>query len=64
MPPKISEATAALSEARCDVITFHCTANSTDGGPEGEKLILDTMAKAGAGKASSTATALRRALSQ
>jgi maleate isomerase len=43
-------------------VTFHCTANSTDEGTDGEQRILDAMAKAGARKASSTATAIRRAL--
>ena len=60
--PRITEAAGALVDARCDVITFHCTANSTDGGAAGEAFILDALKKAGARHASSTATALRRAL--
>lgn len=58
---RITEAAGALVDARCDVVTFHCTANSTDGGVEGEALILDALKKAGAKHASTTATALRRA---
>lgn len=60
--PRISEAAAALVDARCDVVTFHCTANSTEEGPQGEAQILAALEAGGAGKASSTATALRRAL--
>jgi maleate isomerase len=60
--PRITEATAALVDARCNVVTFHCTANSTDEGTEGERLILDAMRKGGAERASTTATAIRRAL--
>ena len=60
--PRITEATAALVDAKCDVITFHCTANSTEDGTAGEASILAAMHKAGAAKASSTATAVRRAL--
>ena len=59
---RISEAAAMLADARCDAITFHCTANSTDGGTEGEALILDALKSSGAPHVSSTATALRRAL--
>lgn len=62
LSPRITEATAALVDARCDVVTFHCTANSTDEGTEGETLILDAMRKAGAERPSTTATAIRRAL--
>lgn len=60
--PRIEEAAAALVDARCDVVTFHCTANSTEEGTEGEAQILAALKKAGAPKASSTATAVRRAL--
>jgi len=60
--PRLTEAAAALVDAKCDVVTFHCTANSTDDGPEGEAAILATLEAAGARCASSTATAVRRAL--
>ncbi len=60
--PRVTEAAAALVDAKCDVVTFHCTANSTDDGAEGEAAILETLEKAGAPRASSTATAVRRAL--
>lgn len=62
LEPRITDATGALADARCEAVTFHCTANSTDGGEAGEKLILDAMQPAGARHVSTTATALRRAL--
>jgi maleate isomerase len=34
--PRIEEATRALVDARCDVVAFHCTANSMEGGKDGE----------------------------
>ncbi len=60
--PRVTEAAAALVDAKCDVVTFHCTANSTDEGTAGEQRILDALSRAGARKASSTATAIRRGL--
>ena len=59
---RITEAAGTLVDARCDCVTFHCTANSTDGGAQGEAFILEALKKAGARHVSSTATALRRAL--
>jgi maleate isomerase len=60
--PRIEEATRALVDARCDVVAFHCTANSMDGGKEGEQLILSTLAQAGAARATTTITAIQRGL--
>ena len=60
--PRIEEAAAALADARCDVVTFHCTANSTDEGTDGERRILAGLERGGARRGSSTATAIRRAL--
>src|SRR6202035_3954997 len=60
--PRIEEATRALTDARCDVVAFHCTANSMDEGRSGEERLLATMAGAGARQATTTATAIRRAL--
>jgi maleate isomerase len=62
--PRVVEAAAALADAQCEVITFHCTANSTDDGTEGEAAILAALRKGGARRASSTATAVRRALAE
>jgi maleate isomerase len=60
--PHIEEATRALVDARCDVVAFHCTANSMEGGRDGEQRILSTMARAGAARATTTITAIQRAL--
>jgi maleate isomerase len=59
--PRIEEATRALADARCDVVAFHCTANSMEGGKVGEQQILSTMARAGAARATTTITAIQNA---
>jgi maleate isomerase len=59
--PRIEEATRALIDARCEVVAFHCTANSMDEGRGGEERILAAVAAAGAPHATTTATAIRRA---
>jgi maleate isomerase len=59
--PRIEEATQALTDARCDVVAFHCTANSMQEGLNGEERILRAMTRAGAPQATTTATAVRRA---
>jgi maleate isomerase len=60
--PRIEEATRALVDARCDVVAFHCTANSMEGGKAGEQQILAALARAGAARATTTITAIQRAL--
>ena len=59
--PRIEEATQALTDARCGVVAFHCTANSMQEGRSGEERILGAMTRAGAPQATTTATAVRRA---
>jgi maleate isomerase len=59
--PRIAEATRALTDARCEVVAFHCTANSMQEGRGGEERILAAMTAAGAPRATTTATAIRRA---
>jgi len=59
--PRVEEATRALVDARCDVVAFHCTANSMEGGREGEEQILATLARAGAPRCTTTITAIQRA---
>jgi maleate isomerase len=59
--PRVEEATRALVDARCDVVAFHCTANSMEGGQEGERQILATLARAGAPRSTTTITAIQRA---
>ena len=34
--PRIESAARALTDARCDVVAFHCTANSMEGGKTGD----------------------------
>jgi len=58
---RIAEATRALVDARCDVIAFHCTANSMEGGADGEQEILAALTRAGAPRATTTITAIQRA---
>jgi maleate isomerase len=59
--PRIEEATRALTDARCEVVAFHCTANSMEEGRDGEDRILSCVKAAGAPHATTTATAIRRA---
>src|SRR5581483_4827833 len=59
--PRVEEAAAALVDARCEVVAFHCTANAMQEGTSGEERILAAIARAGAARATTTATAVRRA---
>ena len=58
----VSRAASALGDARCDVIVFHCTANSMEHGPEGEQKILAAVREASGAEALSTAQAVVEAL--
>jgi maleate isomerase len=60
--PRIAEATRALTDASCGIVAFHCTANSMEEGRGGEERILSAIRHAGAPRATTTATAIRRAL--
>jgi maleate isomerase len=59
--PRVEDATRALTDAQCGVVAFHCTANSMEEGMGGERRILAAIARAGAARATTTATAIRRA---
>jgi maleate isomerase len=59
--PRVEEAAATLVDARCAVIAFHCTANSTGEGLAGEAKLFAALKHAGAPQATTTATAIRRA---
>src|SRR5262249_21704991 len=59
--PRIEEATRTLTDAKCDVIAFHCTATSMEEGMAGEERVLAAVARAGSPRVTSTATAIRRA---
>jgi len=58
----VSRAASALGDARCDVIVFHCTANSMEHGLEGEQKILDAVREASGAQALSTAQGVVEAL--
>ena len=60
--PRIVEATAALADARCNVIVFHCTASSMEAGLEGERHVLAAMRTATTAHVATTATATSTAL--
>ena len=60
--PRVEEATRALADAKCDVVAFHCTANSMEEGQGGEARILSAVQGSGVRHATTTATAIRRAL--
>jgi maleate isomerase len=60
--PRVEEATRALADAKCDVVAFHCTANSMEEGQGGEARILAAVEGSGPRHATTTATAIRRAL--
>jgi len=59
--PRVEEAARALVDAKCDVVAFHCTANSMEEGRDGEERILAAVARGGARHATTTATSIRRA---
>jgi len=59
--PRVEEAAATLTDARCDVVAFHCTANSMSEGMAGEAKLLAAVRRAGATHATTTATAIRHA---
>jgi maleate isomerase len=58
---RIEDATHTLVDARCDIVAFHCTATSMQEGRDGEERVLAALARAGAPRATTTATAIRRA---
>ena len=60
--PRIEDATRTLNDAKCDVVAFHCTATSMEEGMAGEERVLAALRRAGAVRALTTATAIRRAL--
>jgi maleate isomerase len=51
----VAGAAAALGDAKCDAIVFHCTANSMEHGPEGEQQILAAIRESSGATALSTA---------
>jgi maleate isomerase len=60
--PRVAAAAATLVDARCDVVAFHCTANSTAEGLAGADKLIAALRQAGAPRATTTASAIRAAL--
>ncbi len=60
--PEVAKSSQALADAKCDVIVFHCTSNSMEHGPEGERAILETISKNSSAISVSTAQAILSAL--
>lgn len=58
----IEEAAAVLSDTSPDVIVFHCTANSMEGGVEGEQRITEWVGQASGCEAVTTSQAISEAL--
>ena len=59
---EVELAASALADARCDVIVFHCTGNSMEHGPAGEKVLLDAVRSQSDAVALTTAQAVVDAL--
>ena len=60
--PRVEAAAATLLDARCAVVAFHCTANSTAEGLTGEAELAAALRRAGAAQVTTTASAIRAAL--
>lgn len=60
--PDVGAVAATLDDAQCDAIAFHCTANSTADGEEGEAQLLAALRSATKVPVTTTATAIRQAL--
>ncbi len=60
----IEEASAVLSDTSPDVIVFHCTANSMEGGLDGEKRITEWVGQASGCTAVTTSQAITEALNE
>ena len=58
----IEEAAAVLSDTKPDVIVFHCTANSMEGGLDGERRITEWVSGASGCEAVTTSQAITEAL--
>jgi maleate isomerase len=58
----IAQAAGALGDAKPGVVVFHCTASSMEGGLEGEKALVETIAQASGAPAMTTGQAIVEAL--
>jgi len=62
MEQRILDAARSLADARCELVFLHCTAHSTELGPEGEYRLIETMREATGVPAAATGRAIRVAL--
>jgi maleate isomerase len=62
--PDVVAAAATLADARCNAIAFHCTANSTADGEDGEARLLAALAASTTAAVTTTAGAIRAALAE
>ena len=60
--PDVERACAALVDAKCEAVAFHCTANSMAEGSGGEAALIHALRRAGAPQAATTSTAVTSAL--
>lgn len=60
--PRIEEAASILGDAKCDVITLHCTGTSMSGGFGGEHSVIEAIEHATGRPGLTTATCLMAAL--
>ncbi len=62
MEQRILDAARSLADARCELVFLHCTAHSTELGPEGEHRLVETMRQATGVPGAATGLAIRAAL--
>ena len=58
---RILDAARCLADARCDLVFLHCTAHSTELGPQGERELLRAMREATGIEAAATGLSIRAA---
>jgi len=59
---RILDAARALADARCELVFLHCTAHSTELGPEGERRLTERIRSATGVPGAATGLAIRAAL--
>lgn len=64
LEPALAEAAAALGDTRPGVIVFHCTANSMEGGLDGEARVREIVERASGCPAMTTGRAILEALAE
>jgi maleate cis-trans isomerase len=59
--PRVQDAAAALADAKCDAIAFHCTATSMEEGADGEERIFSALQAGAHDRVTTTARSIARA---